>query len=105
MEYQLAIKKNEIMPFAVTSVDLKIMILNVVSRTKTDIIWYCLYVKSKKQIIQMNLFTKQKKIHNLENKLMISRVGRRKGRSRLGVWSWHVHTAIFKVDNQQGPTV
>ena len=27
------------------------------------------------------------------------------GRDRLGVWDWHVHTAIFKVDNQQGPTV
>ena len=27
------------------------------------------------------------------------------GRDRLGVWNWHVHTAIFKVDNQQGPTV
>ena len=93
------------MPVAVTSVDLKIMILNVVSQTKTDIIWYCQYVESKKQIIQMNLFTKQKKTHNLENKLMISRVGRGKGRGRLGVWSWHVHTAIFKVDNQQGPTV
>ena len=26
-------------------------------------------------------------------------------RDRLGVWDWHVHTAIFKIDNQQGPTV
>ena len=24
---------------------------------------------------------------------------------RLGVWDRHVHTAIFKIDNQQGPTV
>ena len=24
---------------------------------------------------------------------------------RLGVWDWHVHTAVFKIDNQQGPTV
>ena len=24
---------------------------------------------------------------------------------RLGVWDGHVHTAIFKIDNQQGPTV
>ena len=27
------------------------------------------------------------------------------GRDRLGVWDWHVHTATFKIDNQQGPTV
>ena len=24
---------------------------------------------------------------------------------RLGVWDGHVHTVIFKIDNQQGPTV
>ena len=29
----------------------------------------------------------------------------KKYKSRLGVWDWHVHTAIFKIDNQQGPTV
>ena len=23
----------------------------------------------------------------------------------LGVWDQHVHTALFKMDNQQGPTV
>ena len=22
---------------------------------------------------------------------------------RLRVWDWHVYTAIFKIDNQQGP--
>ena len=27
------------------------------------------------------------------------------GRESLGVWDGHVHTAIFKMDNQQGPTV
>ena len=27
------------------------------------------------------------------------------GRDRLGVWDWHVHTTIFKIDNQQGPTL
>ena len=27
------------------------------------------------------------------------------GRNSLGVWDGHVHTAIFKMDNQQGPTV
>ena len=31
--------------------------------------------------------------------------GRLRGRDRLGICDWHVHTVIFKIDNQQGPTV
>ena len=31
--------------------------------------------------------------------------GRMGGRDSLRVWDGHVHTAIFKMDNQQGPTV
>ena len=31
--------------------------------------------------------------------------GSMEGRDRLGIWDWLVHTAIFKIDNQQGPTV
>ena len=27
-----------------------------------------------------------------------------RGRDSWGVWDGHVHTAIFKMDNQQGPT-
>ena len=29
--------------------------------------------------------------------------GRIGGQYSLGAWDWHVHTAIFKMDNQQGP--
>ena len=38
MEYYSAIKKNEIMPFAATWMDLQIIILSEVSQTKTNII-------------------------------------------------------------------
>ena len=38
MEYYSAIKKNEIMPFASTWVDLEIVILSEVGQTKTNII-------------------------------------------------------------------
>ena len=41
-------KKDEIMSFAATWMDLEIIILNEVSHTKTGIIWYHLYVESKK---------------------------------------------------------
>ena len=27
------------------------------------------------------------------------------GGNKLGVWDWHAHTTIFKIDNQQGATV
>ena len=38
MEYYSAIKKNEIMPFAATQMDLEIFVLSEVSQTKTNII-------------------------------------------------------------------
>ena len=43
--------------------DLEIVILSEVSQTKTNIIWYHLYVESKK-MVQMNLCTKQNLITN-----------------------------------------
>ena len=36
MEYYLAIKKNEIMPFAATRMDLEIIMLSEVSQTEKD---------------------------------------------------------------------
>ena len=56
-------------------------------------------------MIQMNLFTKQKLTHRLKKRTYGYQVGRMGGKERLGVWGWHVHTAIFKILNQQGPTV
>ena len=46
MEYYSAIKKNEIMPFAATWMDLDIIILSEANQTKTNIIWHRLYVES-----------------------------------------------------------
>ena len=47
MEYYSAIKKNEIMPFAATWMDLEIITLSEVSQTKANIKLYHLYVESK----------------------------------------------------------
>ena len=48
MEYYSSIKKNEIMPFPATWMDLETIILSEVSQTKTNIIYH-LYVESKKR--------------------------------------------------------
>ena len=58
IKYNSAIKNNEIMSFAATWMKLEISILIEVSQTKTNIMIY-LYMGSK-NMIQMNLFTKQK---------------------------------------------
>ena len=54
MEYYLAIKKNEILPFATVWMDLEDLMLSEVSQRKTNTIWYHLYVESKGQYKQTN---------------------------------------------------
>ena len=39
------------------------------------------------------------------NELMVARGECMGGRVSSGVWDRHIHTALFKMDNQQGPTV
>ena len=48
MEYYSAIKKNEILPFATTWMDLEGIVLSEISQTEKDTVCYCLYVESKK---------------------------------------------------------
>ena len=71
MEYHTAIKKNEIMPFAATWMDLEIIILSEVSQIGRQVSYY-LHVKSKKHLhkwtyLQTNRFT------DLENKLIVTK--------------------------------
>ena len=53
----------------------------------------------------MNLFTKQKQNHRLRKQTYGYQRGKLEGRGKLGVWDWHIYTAVFKIDNQQGCTV
>ena len=50
------------------------------------------------------------RLTDLESELMVTQGGGGGGwgrvvreRDGLGVWDWYVHSAIFKVQNQQGP--
>ena len=46
MKYYSAIKKNKIMPFAATWMELETLILSEVRKRKTNTIWYHLYLES-----------------------------------------------------------
>ena len=52
----------------------------------------------------MNLFMKQKQTHSHRKQTYGYQRGKVEGRDKLGVWD-HVHTTIYKIDKQQGPTV
>ena len=54
----------------------------------------------------MNLFTKLKQTQSVQNKFMVAGAGGKiRGRDSYGVWDGQVHTVMFKMDNQKGPTV
>ena len=74
--------KKGIMTFAATWMELQNIILSEVSQRQTNIIWYYSYMESKK-VIQMNLCTKQNKLRDTENKLMVTKGERGE---KLGVW-------------------
>ena len=48
VEYYSAIKKNGILPFVTTWMDLQGITLNEISQKKTNTVWFPLYVKPKK---------------------------------------------------------
>ena len=84
MKYYLAIKMNEIMPFAATQMQWEIIILNEVRKRKINIIWYHLYVESKLQhewTYQQN----EDRFRDKENRLVVAK-GEEEGRGRLGIW-------------------
>ena len=66
---------------------------------------YITYMWNLRKMIRMNLFTRQEQSHILREWTYDYWGGISEGRDRLGVYDWHVHTFIFKLDNQQGPAV
>ena len=68
------------------------------SDRKTNILWYHLYVESKKWY-NWTYLQNRNRLTELENELMVT-MGSTEERNRMGVWDWHVHTVIFKTDNQ-----
>ena len=79
-----AIKKNEILPFATTWMDLEGM-FSKMSQRKTNTGCFHLYVESKKENKQMNL-TKKKQIHRYRKQTSGYQWGEGRGRGKIGVW-------------------
>ena len=81
-------KKNEIMPLAATQMDLDIIILSEVRQTKTNIVWYCVYVDSIKTKKGRERDTK-KLTYKTNQKTWKTNIWLPKGKSKgdnLGVW-------------------
>ena len=53
----------------------------------------------------MSLFTKQKQTHRHRKQTCGYQRGKWGGGDKLGVWDQQIHTTIYKIDKQQGPTV
>ena len=83
MENHPAIKKNEIMPFAATWMDGEVAILNEVTQTKTNTIWYHLYVESK-NMYKLTYLLNRNQLTYIENKLTVTKREMRKGKDKAG---------------------
>ena len=73
------------------------------SDRRGEISWYPFYVESKKEWYKWTYL--QTRNTGLENELLVAGGEELEGMDSYGVWDRHVHTAIFQMDNQQGPTV
>ena len=85
-------KRNTLLkiPFAAPWMDPEIVILSELSETEKE--EYCM-------ILQRTYFIKQKQAHRLKR----TNPWLPQGRDSQGVWDEHVHTIIFKMNNQQRP--
>ena len=84
MEYYSSIKKDEIMPFAATWMDLEIIILNKSDRER-QIIWYHLYVESKRKLYKWTYLQNRNRLRDVENKHMVTK-GESWGGDKLRGW-------------------
>ena len=53
----------------------------------------------------MNLFTKQKQTHRLQKQTYGYQRGQVVGRDGSGVWDWHMHALVYRMNGQWKPAV
>ena len=59
-------------------------------------------MESKKRWHKLTYLQNRNRFIDEENELIVAR-GEDRERDSQGVWDQHVHTAMFKMDHQQGP--
>ena len=96
----LSHKKNEMMLFTATWMDLKFIILSEVREIKIS--YDITYMWNLKYDIN-ELILKQ--THRYREQTCSCQVGRKGAWHRVKIWHWQVETLICRMDIQQGPTV
>ena len=86
VEYYSTIKKNKIMPFAATWIDLEIIILSEVNQTKTNT-WYT-YMWNLKKWYKWTYLQNRNTFSDIEKKLIVTKGEREKSRG-LGLKDTH----------------
>ena len=72
MEYDSAIKKNKIIPFAALWMDLESVKLSEVNQRRINMTWHPLYMECKKKQYKWTYLQNRNRLTDLENKLMAS---------------------------------
>lgn len=73
MEYYTAIKKNGIMPFAATWMQLEILILSELGQRKTNILWDHLYVESNENDTEEHIYKIETNSTDFKIELMVTK--------------------------------
>uniref|UniRef100_A0A8D0QVJ7 DUF1725 domain-containing protein n=1 Tax=Sus scrofa TaxID=9823 RepID=A0A8D0QVJ7_PIG len=73
MEYYSAIKKNKLMPFAATWIELETLILSEVSQKENDKYHMISLISGIQYTAQRNLSTEKKKVLDLENRCVVAK--------------------------------
>lgn len=73
MEYYTAIKKNGIMPFAATWMQLEILILSELRQRKTNILWDHLYVESNENDTEEHIYKIETNSTDFKIELMVTK--------------------------------
>ena len=86
MEYYLAIKKNEILPFATKWMDLESIMLSEISQRQILYdITYMWNLKKKSKLVNITIKKKRYRLTDIENKLVVTSEEREAKRGNLGV--------------------
>ena len=99
MEYYSAIKRNEIVPFAATWMDLEGITLSEISQTERQILYDVTYVQNLKKYNKVVNITKRSRLTYIENKLVVTS-GERERRGNIGVGEQEVQTIGCKIGSR-----